>query len=403
MSLHSPAPPAAPDPLFDLAEAPSVVLNLGRGVDSTAMLARLVLEPALRWFPLERFVVITAVVGPDDEYREIQDYTERYLFPLLTQASVRVVQLARKGPRTLDGYLVLSDTRAPRTMVTDVPWSLYSEMINNATVPQVNPKRRQCSDKAKHWALDRWIHDTIGPRPFEQLMGFEVDEQDRIETDRDHATQWRTPRHPLSDWGWNRQACLDYLRGLFGVEWPRSCCSYCPFQGGSERKEPALVQRWRSDPQAAMRALTMELNALYFNENASLFKSRSALEIAARHGLTDLVERCRQQLDAGPWALYLVRRVYHAPAAGWRSVAVEEAGSHEQMTARLRARAGSEHLELDTGRHGIPKAYRLRRGEGYPAREQFLVAAPQLAVAKERDGFAKLWTRLSGVGQIPQE
>ena len=43
----------------------TVVLNLGMGVESCAILVRWLLEPSTRWFPLRKLIVLTAQVGAE--------------------------------------------------------------------------------------------------------------------------------------------------------------------------------------------------------------------------------------------------------------------------------------------------------------------------------------------------
>jgi hypothetical protein len=82
---------------------PYVVLNLGMGVESCAILVRWLLEPATRWFPLRKLIVLTSQVGA--ESRRTRRYMENVIYPLLHRYRVRTVQVARAGPRTSDGIV----------------------------------------------------------------------------------------------------------------------------------------------------------------------------------------------------------------------------------------------------------------------------------------------------------
>src|SRR5437764_9649489 len=89
--------------------------------------------------------------------------------------------------------------------------------------------------------------------------------------------------------GWDRQRCLDFLREVYGIEWPRSCCGFCPFSAGPDL--PRLRQRWRREPDQARLAVAMERNARAFNPRMVLFGDRSAEELARAFGLDAAVEQ----------------------------------------------------------------------------------------------------------------
>lgn len=178
---------------------PRVVLNLGGGVDSSAMVARFLLEPEVRDFDLEDLTVLTAVVGRSDEYQSTQDALNAAVFPLLAARAVRTVQVARIGAAAGEGYAVLEDTRRPtRLLREETTWSLYEHQLRRGIVPLVSPNKRDCSQKAKHYALERFCRDDIGPHPYRQMLGFDATETKRIATDIKHATEFRRPEHPLA-------------------------------------------------------------------------------------------------------------------------------------------------------------------------------------------------------------
>lgn len=121
----------------------TVVLSLGMGVDSVAVLTRLLLEPHIRDFDLDRLIAMTAMTG--DEHHSTAVHMERFALPLMRRFGVRYVQLSRGGPRTTDRYAVLDDSRRPVGMRMEGPWRLRDELLGNGTVPQVSANRRLCS------------------------------------------------------------------------------------------------------------------------------------------------------------------------------------------------------------------------------------------------------------------
>src|SRR5262249_35486196 len=64
-----------------------VILNLGMGVESSAILARLLLEPDVRDFELADLVVVTAQTG--DEFSDTAALVEAHLLPLMRRHGVR--------------------------------------------------------------------------------------------------------------------------------------------------------------------------------------------------------------------------------------------------------------------------------------------------------------------------
>src|SRR4051812_23214510 len=88
-----------------------IILSYGMGVDSTAILLRWIAEPETRDFPLSRLTVLTAMTG--DEFPETGELVRGDILPLLRDAGVRYVQIARRSAAQADGVATLSDTRYP--------------------------------------------------------------------------------------------------------------------------------------------------------------------------------------------------------------------------------------------------------------------------------------------------
>jgi hypothetical protein len=114
-------------------------------------------------------------------------------------------------------------------------------------------------------------------------------------------------------------------------------------------------------------------------------------------GLAEAVAEAARRIEAAPWALYEVRRVYHAkagdPAAkgiGWRSVQTLDTGTRAAMSALL---AGKRRAEIDA--HGVPRQWLRRASAPYPSVEWMLVAGPAGVHDKERPGFAAAWARVT--------
>ncbi|MGK5677622.1 hypothetical protein [Actinoplanes sp. URMC 104] len=366
-----------------------VMLSMGMGVDSSALLTRWLLDPASRDFDLDDLVVVTAMTG--DEYAATGQLMQEHLLPLMAEHRVRYVQLARAGQSDTDRYDVLSDSRRTERMVMRGRWRLADEQFRAGTVPQTASGRRLCSYRAKGQVLDWWVADEFGGADYRHVVGFAAEEVTRAKRDTSYTSAARTPWYPLIEWGWDRESCLAYLRDVFAVDWSRSCCGYCPFQAGPELE--LLCERWRNDPAAAALALRMEFTAVAINPRSLLFRRRSAREVAIYAGLRTLVEQVDAELAALPWAVYDVRRGYsakggdrYAKGPGGRSLTTIATGSHARAVATVQAMGGRAE-----GDHRITRAWVHRAGPPYPCREQFYVAAPAGVPDKVGPAFPSLW------------
>ncbi|WP_247673358.1 hypothetical protein [Micromonospora sp. C51] len=378
-----------------------VMLSMGMGVDSSALLARWLLDPSARDFDLDDLVVVTAMTG--DEYARTGELMQQYMLPLMAAQGVRYVQLARAGQSDDCGYEVLSDSRRTSRMVMQGSrWRLRDEQQANGVVPQVASGRRWCSYRAKGQVLDWWVADEFAGGEYRHVVGFAAEEVKRSVRDTSYTSAARHPWYPLIEWGWDRESCLAYLRDTFGVAWSRSCCGYCPFQAGREME--LLCERWRRDPAAAALALQLEVTAVAINPRSLLFNSRSARRVAIHAGLRHLVDQVDAEMAAQPWAVFDVRRAFPArklnkdgPSvpANWDPYAKGKAPRYLQTLA-VESCAEARALLVDQGgrpegEHGLVRVWKHRAGPPYPSREQFLVAAPVGPVDKVGRGFHTVW------------
>lgn len=378
------------------AVVPSVVLNLGMGVDSAAILTRYLLEPDSRDFDLREMVVVTAQTG--DEWSETGELVERHLLPLLRKHDVRLVQVARsqlKTSRAGDGVVVLDDSRQSQRVYLDGSYKLSEEMLTAGTIPLTGSKRL-CSVHAKGNALDPVVAALTRGRPFRQILGFECSEREvkRADKDAGYNTPARTGAYPLIEWGWNRQTCSDYLTRVFGVEWLKSACTFCPFALTNKESRERTVVRFGREPERGVLALYMEHLALALNENMGLVAGDRLIDlIAADPSLAHVLDALEARLDASPHALYEVRRVLReGPPA--RSIRQLRIGTRAEMRAAFEhatERARSTGLIVDTAQSGHQRIWRHQRGNTLPTIEHFLVVAPADAHDKEQPHFAALF------------
>lgn len=376
-----------------------VVLSMGMGLDSAAILMRWIFEPHTRDFPLENLICVTAMTG--DEYASTEAMMNRHALPAMRRAGIRYVQIARHEQESAGRYDVLDDSRSPTKMIMSGSWRLSDEMRTAGTVPTFVKNKRTCSYRAKGQVLDWWMEDHLGDRPFRHVLGFSAEETSRMVRDSTYIRLSRNPDYPLADWSWTREDAGGYLHELVGEAWPRSCCLYCPFQAGKAGL-PDMLRRWRAEPQAAAAALLLEHRALALNGNMTLFSSNAAVTIAAEHGLRTVLDAFTDLQHDTDWVLYDVRRVHHGkradPAAKgpvWRSVAQVDHGRRPAMRRALARCAATHRAEVTVDDYGIARAVLMKPTGVFPSPSRMLAVGPAGAIDKQRDAFEKWWTRLN--------
>lgn len=375
----------------------------GMGVDSAALLTRWLLEPGSRDFDLADLTVVTAMTG--DEHARTAQLMRQHLLPLMRANRVRYVQVCRAGQLDEDGYVVLDDSDHPAEMHMQGPWRLSNELLANGTLPTMKEPRK-CSLRAKGFPLDLFGAAEYGSMVRRCAVGFAAEEQGRADGDTQYSGPGRDSFYPLIDWEWDRDDCARYLKKIYGVDWERSCCEYCPFSGGTLVKNAAVARRWRADPDAAERTIALEYLSLCLNPNMALYKDYSAREVAQRHGLGHVVDAADAAISSRPWALYEVRRVFRrrgdttsktskitmgddrkAKGHPWRSVRTLATGRASTMSALV---YGHREGRLDDD--GLIARRRLiDPRDTFPNAERFLVAGPAGVVDKQRPRFELVW------------
>ena len=113
-----------------------VVLSYGMGTESSAILLRWLHDPATRDFDLRDLVVLTSMTG--DEFPDTGRLVTTHVLPRLRAAHVRLVQVARAGPRQADGVIILDDSRAPCVLYLEGAYPLAKE-LRAAAPPRRSP------------------------------------------------------------------------------------------------------------------------------------------------------------------------------------------------------------------------------------------------------------------------
>jgi hypothetical protein len=388
--VTSPGESSAVLHLRPLERIPSVVFNLGMGVDSAAILTEYLTNPASRDFALDDMVVITAQTG--DEWAETGQLVEEHLLPLLREHNVRFVEVARSQRKTTkdgDGVVVLQDTRQPERVHLDGVFKLSDEMLQAGTIPQ-SGGARLCSVHAKGDALDPVIAALTQGRPFRQVIGFEANEMRRAVKDEGYNTDLRTGVYPLREWGWDREHCETYLVVKHDVEWSKSACTFCPFALQNKASRERTLRRFGREPQRGVLALYMEHLALALNETQGLVGGKRLRDLVeADDSLAHVLDALEERLSGAEHALYEVRRVIR-PGNASRSVRRLRTGSREQLTrgfAQVADNARAQGVKVETAPSGHTRVWLVERDERPTTVEHFLVVAPADCHDKQQPNF----------------
>lgn len=392
----------------------NVVLSYGLGVDSTALLLRWLTEPASRDFALSDLLVVTSMTG--DEWPRTGQLVEEHILPRLTAAGVRYAQVARAGAKQADGIRVLEDTTRPQRLHLRGAYKLSDELVAAGTIPQASGNRL-CSMKFKGWVIDTYLarhapratrhafgfeageqrraDDCARHMPGRLALGFEASEQTRARRAQEYDTPHRAAEFPLIEWGWDRAACLAYIRQVTGVsDWPKSACQFCPYSLTSKAGRERSLNRYDTRPQAALQALMLERRSVCLNPRSGLIAGDRLADLIEDHRPA-LAARFERELHREPHAVYEVRRIWRAQAANPLKVA--NANRHLRVLA-TGTRAYCEAYLRDLGeldrRDGIARVYRQQRGDTLPAREHFIVAGPAGAIEKSLPSFESWWSSL---------
>ncbi|MCC9309918.1 hypothetical protein LN042_23070 [Kitasatospora sp. RB6PN24] len=418
--LGAPAP-SLPALRAEPCDCSTTVLCWGLGADSTAILARILANPpryGLRG-DLSDLIVVTAVVG--EEWPDTYDLAEEHILPLLRRYGVRYVQVGRAGPSMAKhGIVVLGDSRSPERIVRRAPWNLGDDLAVSGTLPMYAAGKRLCSIRFKGEVLDRWFEENVQGSRFCHWIGFDALEVGRALRDLTYANPRRHARYPLIEWGWDRPALLGYLEKRFGVVWPKSYCTMCPFPVSAGSIDDHLA-RARRFPEAIVKAAVLEYVAEALNPRCTLYADSSLRRELNRSKNVAALEALDAELRQLPWTVYEVRRIItpgrtkRCKAAhgdqcaqpgpdcvrkgtAWRSVRSLPAMTREEAMGVLAQSAELSGECVETGFNGISRVVTRRRGLVYPMVEELYVAAPAIVPDKARPGFQRLWETTTGAG-----
>lgn len=377
--------------------APRICLSYGLGTDSSAILLRWLTDPTSRDFDLADLAVVVAQTGDERESTGID--VEELVLPLLRQHRVRFIEVARAGryvTKNGGGVKVLADTRDPQRLHLSGEYRLSQEMLSAGTLPQLGGARL-CSVHSKGDCLDPVIAAITNGRPYRHVLGFEANELPRAAKDATFNSELRIGEYPLIEWGWDRDACMDFITATVGRPILKSCCTFCPFALSSRPGRAAMLDRYAAVPEEAVDALFMEYVAQALNAKQTLIKESSLYgELAASGRHQHVLAAFDLRLDQTPHALYEVRRILRPQADdptkfanAARSVRRLATGTRTAMLEALADHADDAvHIE-DDGPH--TRIYRRCRGATLPTTEQLYTIAPAAVDDKENKNFARWW------------
>jgi hypothetical protein len=110
---------------------------------TTAAIVRWLLEPDSRDFDHQQLILITAMTG--NEFDDTIELSSRFILPMLADAGVRLVQVARAGLHQHDGIIVLDDAVTPEQLHPRGPVALSDELLLAGTVATQANGMRRCS------------------------------------------------------------------------------------------------------------------------------------------------------------------------------------------------------------------------------------------------------------------
>jgi len=414
-----------------------VIQSHGLGVESQAILENWHYDPTSRPFKdWSQLIVVTAQVG-EEHKNDTVPLAEARMLPILREHKVRFVELARRGHLEEDGIVILQDTREPWKLNPDGVYKLSDELLHSGTVPQFGGEHR-CAMKFKAFPIETWlayefqnrrevpVHHVFGYNADEttrisksdlhitrhnsdreiihpgksvlEVFGFNSEESKRIERSRKYDGPVRTGAYPLQAWGWNRQKCLDFIKERSGLDWKKSHCSFCPFCAEATKGEEGAVKRWHDSPEQTAHGLMVEHNSMSFNFRGHLYRDRALIDVIRAKNVTPVLEIFERKLDAVPWGLYHVRRIYTAKGKAIRCVQPILKGTRNEMLTELLASVNrAPWWKWFEQRKITYLMTHEREPEKYPTREAFYVAAPAFMELKLRgpvEVFDERWDRV---------
>ncbi|MCU0567193.1 MAG: hypothetical protein MUF49_11415 [Oculatellaceae cyanobacterium Prado106] len=399
------------------------VLNLGMGVESTAIAVRWILESHIRPFQdFDQLIIQIAQTG--NEMQETQQLIETYLFPLFRRHQIRCIQVAKRGSAKAEGYEILEDSYQPTTCFIEGSYKLFDHLAEAGTVPRLG-RPHACAQRWKGEVLDALLQDkilmivwlwillkiltfqrypqmlyweVIAPCFFGPYLGYNYQEQSRIRKVDEYRCRGTRFLFPLNDWQWTRDDCVEYLYWVFQVHWQKSACQACPFL-----QKRLATERYRRDPEAGGAACFSEAIALSINPEMHLFSFGTAYRLLQEDENAIALAHYDRLLEQTGWALYKVDRLYVQAPSGRkdskRRVNRLVVGTLAELQEQLVAIAQSQNLGLSIDLdQRFWRVYEFTKSKTLPTFESFWVIAPAKVKPKVQyaEKFSDRWEAMTG-------
>lgn len=368
-------------------------LHYGLGCDSSWLIWDYLTNPKSKFrkkYEINR--VLISQVGL--ESKGVKKQVEKIIFPLLREAKIRTIQIARKSSSLRDGYVILEDTDSPvichTRPTTEKPYyTLEDEMLWCATVPQYTRGKRYCSDKFKRKILDAY-HDQNCPYCM-KLIGFDSNERSRIEKAENDQQELHPTVYPLYEEGVSREFLVEGLTRETGRRFIRSACTICSFSfiAGSAKE---IREKFDYNPYEGARAAYVEYVSICFNPRQSL--STTGKTMVERNLLNSAaLELFKLELEEAVWKIYKVRRI-RGLNIPYRHIQALAIGTKQEMERKFQELIRVTQGELRYCDHGIGRYYLPVRDEKC---EEFIVVTPgSPSNDYKRPGFDTVWARKNG-------
>jgi hypothetical protein len=210
-----------------MTEKPIYLATFGGGVDSTAMLIRLVKEGR----PLD-LVLFSNTGGASSKGEK--------------RATYQHVRLMTRWLKS-KGYPQV------KTLIYNKE-GLYNEVYRLGTLPPVAFGFKTCSLKWKKEPADRYMKRHFKNRKIVKYMAYDASESHRI---KDYSTENERVEYPLVEWDMDRFDCMAYIAETNMPVPPKSSCFFCPHMRLREIKELEATE-----PCLFNMAIALENNAL---------------------------------------------------------------------------------------------------------------------------------------------
>lgn len=189
-----------------------IVVSFSGGKDSTAML--------LRMIELDEHIDEVVCCDTYKEFPAMYRHIEK-VKKVVEDAGIKFTML--RSEKSFD-YLMFEHQVKPRANTIKANTQGYS---------WPDPRNRWCTAKLKVDIINRYLRELKKHHEVIQCVGIALDETHRLERKNNRQDNHR---HPLIEWGWTEENCLDYCYSM-GFDWEglyelfgRVSCWCCPLQ-----------------------------------------------------------------------------------------------------------------------------------------------------------------------------